>query len=80
MSGPSCHTGIGGPLFVVYPGEPEDENMKETPLRDHLVGARMRANQKDLVVLAARQEGVTISELVRTAVLESTARILAPRS
>ena len=54
--------------------------MKETPLRDHLVGARMRENQKDLVVLAAREESVTISEFVRMAVLESAARVLTPRT
>ena len=54
--------------------------MKETPLRDHLIGARMREVQKDLVVLAARQEGVTISELVRSAVMASATQILTPKS
>ena len=54
--------------------------MKETPNRDHPITTRFRETQKDLAVLAARQEGITLSELVRMAVLESTARILTPRT
>ena len=48
--------------------------------RDEKVGARLRETQKDFAVLAARQEGMTLSEFVRTAVLESAARVLTPRT
>lgn len=54
--------------------------MKDTPNPSHLVGARFREDDKDMVILAARREGVTLSELVRMAVLASAARILTPRS
>ena len=54
--------------------------MKETPNRDHPITTRFRETQKDLAVLAARHEGVTLSEFVREAVLESTARVLTPRT
>ena len=54
--------------------------MKETPKRDHLVGARFREDDRDVVKLAARRRGVTISELVRSAVMASATQILTPKS
>ena len=54
--------------------------MQETPKRDHPITTRFRATQKDLAVLAARQEGVTLSEFVRQAVVTSAAQTLTPRT
>ena len=51
----------------------------ETPRREYAIGARVRAGEKDRILLAAKLQGVTISELVRMATMESTARILALR-
>lgn len=53
--------------------------MKETPNRIEAIFARVRPTQKDLVVLAARQKGITISELVRLAVMDKVTKILTPR-
>lgn len=50
--------------------------MKETPNRDHLVGARVRETEKDRIILAARIQGITLSELVRMATLDASGRIL----
>ena len=52
--------------------------MKDTPLRDEALSTRVRLTQKELAVLAARQQGVSLSEFVRAAVAESTARVLTP--
>lgn len=54
----------------------EMKRMKETPNRDHLVGARVRESEKDRIILAAKLQGVTLSELVRMATLDTTTRIL----
>ena len=53
--------------------------MQETPKRDHPITTRFRETQRDLAVLAARQEGVTLSEFVRKAVGISAAQTLTPR-
>ena len=54
--------------------------MQETPKRDHPITTRFRETQRDLAVLAARQEGVTLSEFVRKAVATSAAQTLTPRA
>ena len=53
--------------------------MKETPNRDRAINTKVRESEKDRIVLAAKLQGVTISELVRTAVLATTTRILIPQ-
>ena len=53
--------------------------MREAPLHDQALNTRVRPTQKELAVLAARHEGVTLSEFVREAVISSAARVLTPR-
>ena len=50
--------------------------MKDTPKRSELLFARVREAEKEMIVLAAKKEGITLSELVRMAVLDVTTRIL----
>ena len=53
--------------------------MKDTPTRTNRITTRFRDTDKDMIVLAARREGITLSELVRVAVVSSAVRILTPR-
>jgi uncharacterized protein (DUF1778 family) len=48
------------------------------PPRIERVDARLREGEKQLVILAAKRRGISISELVRLSVLSTCSRILQP--